>query len=205
MPDRYLIDAATGCWNWTGAVNQDGYAQETIRSSRTRSGLSSVKVHRRIYEELVGPIAEGLVIDHKCRNARCVNPEHLEPVTNAENVRRGKSTKLSVEQVREIRSEYSAGNISQASLANRYRVSESMIRLIVRGKWWVVGIGTENTQGRCKQGRKRKLTQAEIERLFCDLQSGLTTQTAIAAKYKVSSATVSGLAKQFKRKQKENA
>jgi hypothetical protein len=46
-------------------------------------------VHRDVYEQLVGPIPEGLVLDHLCRNRSCCNPAHLEPVTTAENVRRG--------------------------------------------------------------------------------------------------------------------
>jgi hypothetical protein len=48
-----------------------------------------IRAHRFAYELLVGPIPEGLVIDHLCRNRRCVNPAHLEPVTAEENWRRG--------------------------------------------------------------------------------------------------------------------
>ncbi len=50
-----------------------------------------VYVHRFSYELHIGPIPEGLVIDHLCRTPACVNPDHLEPVTNAENVRRGEA------------------------------------------------------------------------------------------------------------------
>lgn len=67
-----------GCWLWTGHINGSGYG--------TMGGRS---VHRLVYIELVGPIPDGLQLDHLCRIRNCVNPAHLEPVTAAENVRRG--------------------------------------------------------------------------------------------------------------------
>ena len=70
------------CWNWTRALDRDGYG-------RFRLNGSYVRVHRLSYELLVGPIPENLVIDHLCRNRRCVNPDHLEIVTAVENLRRG--------------------------------------------------------------------------------------------------------------------
>lgn len=69
------------CWIWQRATEK-GYARFDIAGRATR-------VHRASYEAHVGPIPEGLVIDHLCRVTACVNPTHLEPVTNAENVRRG--------------------------------------------------------------------------------------------------------------------
>jgi hypothetical protein len=50
--------------------------------------LSNELIHRKHYEQFKGPIPDGLEIDHTCRNTRCVNPEHLEAVTHAENLRR---------------------------------------------------------------------------------------------------------------------
>jgi hypothetical protein len=74
------VEKTDGCWLWGGAKSF-GYGQLTFR----RKGY---KAHRLAYELLVGPIPDGLQIDHLCRVRNCVNPEHLEPVTQLENQRR---------------------------------------------------------------------------------------------------------------------
>lgn len=79
---RYVIETPTGCWEWQGARDSNGYGQLNVRNS-------ILGAHRVAYETFVGPIPEGLHLDHLCVNPPCVNPDHLEPVTNAENVRRG--------------------------------------------------------------------------------------------------------------------
>lgn len=81
-----------GCWEWNGGTTADGYGQTT---EKTPDGRRRIYVHRLAYEHLLGPIPEGLVIDHLCRNTLCVNPDHLEPVTIAENVRRGRAVEVS--------------------------------------------------------------------------------------------------------------
>ena len=70
------------CWLWPGATNGKGYGM-------ARAGARVVRVHRLIYEHLVGPVPEGLQLDHTCRQRGCCNPRHMEPVTNRENGRRG--------------------------------------------------------------------------------------------------------------------
>lgn len=73
-----------GCWNWEGPINSTtGYGSLRLVEKR------SVTAHRFSYELLVGPIPEGLVTDHLCRNRQCVNPAHLEPVTLGTNTLRG--------------------------------------------------------------------------------------------------------------------
>lgn len=75
----------SGCWIWMGALNVGGYAQ--VQVSKPKRGIKSA--HRIMFELFRGPIPKGLDLDHLCRVRCCVNPDHLEPVTEAENVRRG--------------------------------------------------------------------------------------------------------------------
>jgi HNH endonuclease len=79
---RKKIATDGDCWAWTGALNNRGYG------SVTNGKGGSMLAHRKSYEIAVGPIPTGLEIDHLCRNTRCINPNHLEPVTRAENARR---------------------------------------------------------------------------------------------------------------------
>jgi len=79
------VSAGTdGCWTWTG-MSSEGYGRFYAVSKKY------VRAHRWSYEHLVGPIPPGLVLDHLCRNTFCVNPAHLEPVSQRENVLRGAS------------------------------------------------------------------------------------------------------------------
>lgn len=77
----------SGCWEWQGYILKSGYGQIASRVRPTPSGTRLA--HRVSYELVKGEIPDGLQLDHLCRNKICVNPDHLEPVTRHENVRRG--------------------------------------------------------------------------------------------------------------------
>jgi hypothetical protein len=85
LPQRILNRIAVqpdGCWQWTGAIQSRGYGAARGLDQRMW------KAHRLVWTLLRGPIPDDLVIDHLCLNKPCVNPDHMELVTTAENTRR---------------------------------------------------------------------------------------------------------------------
>lgn len=87
--ERYVhVEPNTGCHLWSGLTNGVGYGRFY------KSGRVGVYAHRYAYESERGPIPEGLTLDHLCRTTLCVNPDHLEPVTLGENVRRERKVRV---------------------------------------------------------------------------------------------------------------
>lgn len=79
-----MIDLqASPCWQFTGHLNPNGYG--------VIFDVKPMLAHRYAYMKWVGPIPEGLELDHLCRVRHCVNPAHLEPVTHQENIKRGET------------------------------------------------------------------------------------------------------------------
>lgn len=82
LREKIRVNQESGCWEWTACVTATGYG-------RAWNGKRPDWAHRVVYELLRGAIPHGKVIDHLCRIRHCVNPDHLEPVTDAENTARG--------------------------------------------------------------------------------------------------------------------
>ena len=127
---RYHVDETTGCHVFTGAKNEHGYGVVGT------NGRGTFKAHRVAFERAGGSIPDGLHLDHLCRNRACINPDHLEPVTNAENARRGAKAKLTQARADEIRQRYAAGGCSYRSLAAEYGVSDCAISNIMNRRRW---------------------------------------------------------------------
>jgi hypothetical protein len=99
-PGRAPIDVAVrlmdhvelsrdGCWNWIGKLDEDGYGQIHVGPRREQVRKRS---HRASYELFVGEIDSGIQLHHKCENRRCINPSHLEPLTQLEHAEKSPNT-----------------------------------------------------------------------------------------------------------------
>ena len=78
----------SGCWDWNGARIASGYGKFSIRRRTSTGKRTPSFAHRVSHMIFVGPIPEGLTIDHLCKNKGCVNPAHLEAVTHLVNLTR---------------------------------------------------------------------------------------------------------------------
>jgi hypothetical protein len=79
--DPFVYDLEDECIEWHGYRDKDGYGTVYVGNYKT------VRAHRHVYEECIGPIPNGLILRHKCDNPPCVNPNHLEPGTQKDNAR----------------------------------------------------------------------------------------------------------------------
>lgn len=124
----YKLDPETGCWVWQRTMFANGYGDVGARGD-----VGTRVAHRMVYEQHKGSVPEGMQLDHLCRNRACVNPDHLEPVTGEENIRRGNVAILDKPQVKKIRSRHAA---FVRDLAEEYGVGETTIRAAITNTTW---------------------------------------------------------------------
>jgi hypothetical protein len=108
---RYVVEDRgyeTPCWVWQLRIDTYGYGR-----------VHAEPAHRVSYEERRGPIPAGLTLDHLCRVRECINPDHLEPVTNGENILRGES--------------FSARNARKTHCPNGHPLSGANLRVEANG------------------------------------------------------------------------
>jgi Autographiviridae endonuclease len=143
------IKKINGCWEWQGKLHPNGYSCTTTYETEKRE-----HTHRISFRVFKGEIPEGICVCHSCDNRKCINPEHLFLGTHKDNsqdaLKKGRlensklikargekngSSKLTDEQVREIRKELENG-VKGAKVARKYGVSSSIVYVIRDRKTW---------------------------------------------------------------------
>jgi hypothetical protein len=124
----YSVDTTSGCWNWLGAIDKTGYGHYTV-------GVKNYTSHKFVYTKYKGEVAKWLELDHTCNNRKCVNPEHLEPVTKLVNVRRSSATKLTIWMAAKIKERLPFEKDSK--IAQDFKVARQTIHSIRRRESWI--------------------------------------------------------------------
>ncbi len=142
---RYIgMPTESGCIIWTGHKNNHGYGSIGSESQKGRMLLA----HRVSYEIAHGPISDSIMVLHSCDNPSCVNPDHLFLGTQADNiadmVSKGRgpngtkawNSKLTDNDILEIRNRYASGGVTQRTLSDEFGISQSRICWIIKRKSW---------------------------------------------------------------------
>lgn len=144
---KIKLDQVSGCWNWLGQKDKDGYGQYRISSHSKWT-----KAHRESYLLFIGDFDDHLFVLHQCDNKTCINPSHLYPGTQQQNVQdmiergnpvwrnkqsraQGAATqsRLKPVDIEKIRQAYRPREITRQVLAGKYGVNKSLIDRALKG------------------------------------------------------------------------
>jgi hypothetical protein len=128
------VEKTEGCWLWTGGRHRNGYGKFGLVR---RGHQSTVGTHIVAYELHYGPIPEGLCVLHTCDTRLCVRPDHLFLGTKADNnadmaIKERGTSRLTAEQVKQIRTRYAQGGVTMKELGKEYGVNRSTVGYIIR-------------------------------------------------------------------------
>jgi hypothetical protein len=123
-----IKEVESGCHEWQWSRDGGGYGRLAL-------GGEYVLIHRLFYRLLVGPIPAGHELHHTCNNKRCVNTEHLQPVTRTEHLRLTERIKLDHNKAATIR-ELALRGVAASEIAQLFGISEAHARRVARGKAW---------------------------------------------------------------------
>ncbi len=167
----------TPCWIWQLKISKAGYAS-------MKMGGRDLHAHNYYYEKYVGPLPPNTVPDHLCRVRCCVNFDHLEPVSNAENIRRGIGTKLTAADALEIVARYRGGS-SMTDIAKDFPVSLTQVHDVIHGIRWADVVGDL----REVRNVRRSLSSEDVVEIRGQRTLGVSP-TILAARFKVSIPTI---------------
>jgi hypothetical protein len=122
---RFVVDPATQCWNWTGAISAGSYGSIYYEGRMQ-------KAHRVMWRLERDEIPDGMDLDHLCRNRLCINPDHLEPVTRSENLRRSPLMDRHSHRTHCIRGHEFTPENTRYKSSNGHRVCRECMRMHIR-------------------------------------------------------------------------